>query len=96
MRFEGDDIAGLSLEQRDMRRLSLVPEKRELVSSMTVADNLLLGGWRARSLGNRRWRDTLDQVYALSPRPRERHSQRAGTLSGGERQMLAIGTALVR
>ncbi|WP_285415034.1 ABC transporter ATP-binding protein [Variovorax sp. efr-133-TYG-130] len=93
--FEGEDITGLSLEQRVLRGISLVPEKRELFGSMTVADNLLLGGWRPRSQGNGRWRDTLDQIYALFPRLHERQSQLAGTLSGGERQMLAIGRAMM-
>jgi branched-chain amino acid transport system ATP-binding protein len=93
--FEGENIAGLSLEQRVLRGISLVPEKRELFGSMTVADNLLLGGWRPRSQGDGRWRDTLDQIYALFPRLHERQSQLAGTLSGGERQMLAIGRAMM-
>lgn len=93
--FEGEDISGLPLEQRVLRGISLVPEKRELFGSMTVADNLLLGGWRPRCQGNGRWRDTLEQVYALFPRLHERQLQLAGTLSGGERQMLAIGRAMM-
>jgi len=93
--FEGENISGLALEQRVLRGISLVPEKRELFGSMTVADNLLLGGWRPRRQGNARWRDTLEEVYALFPRLCERQSQLAGTLSGGERQMLAIGRAMM-
>jgi branched-chain amino acid transport system ATP-binding protein len=75
--------------------LALVPEKRELFGSMTVEDNLLLGGWRPRKLGDKRWRDGLERVYARFPRLKERRVQAAGTLSGGERQMLALGRALM-
>ena len=93
--FEGEDIGRLTLEERVMRGISLVPEKRELFSSMPVEDNLILGGFRQKRLGNTRWRDKLDEVYTLFPRLKERRSQLAGTLSGGERQMLAVGRALM-
>ena len=95
LRFAGEDISRLTLEERVMAGLALVPEKRELFGTMTVEDNLLLGGWRPRTLGNRRWRDGLDSVYARFPRLKERRAQAAGTLSGGERQMLALGRALM-
>lgn len=93
--FDGEDVSRLHLEERVMRGLALVPEKRELFSSMPVEDNLVLGGWRQMRLRNSGWRDTLDQVYQLFPRLKERRTQLAGTLSGGERQMLAVGRALM-
>ena len=62
---------------------------------MSVADNLLLGGFRRYRALEAGWRDTLDEVYSLFPRLKERHHQEAGTLSGGERQMLAVGRALM-
>jgi len=93
--FDGEDITTLNLEARVMRGLSLVPEKRELFGTMPVEDNLLLGGWRQMRLRHAQWRDTMDQVYTLFPRLKERRTQLAGTLSGGERQMLAVGRALM-
>ena len=93
--FEGEDISQLGLEARVMRGLALVPEKRELFTTMSVEDNLVLGGWRPMRLGERAWRAELDKVYALFPRLLERRKQMAGTLSGGERQMLAVGRALM-
>ncbi|HEX2518890.1 MAG TPA: ABC transporter ATP-binding protein [Castellaniella sp.] len=93
--FQGVDIQGWDIERRVEQGLSLVPERRELFASMSVQDNLLLGGFRLYRAGVRGWRDTLDEVYALFPRLRERAAQIAGTLSGGERQMLAVGRALM-
>lgn len=93
--FDGEDISRLSLEQRVMRGISLVPEKRELFTTMTVEENVLLGGHRPRELGTKTWRDTTEFVYSLFPRLKERRKQQAGTLSGGERQMLAVGRALM-
>ncbi len=93
--FDGEDIGRLTLEERVMRGIALVPEKRELFSTMPVEDNLILGGFRQKRLGNARWRDKLDEVYTLFPRLKERRSQLAGTLSGGERQMLAVGRSLM-
>ena len=78
-----------------MLGMALVPEKRELFGSMPVEDNLLLGGYRQMRLRNRQWRQRLDDVYAIFPRLKERRMQLAGTLSGGERQMLAVGRALM-
>jgi branched-chain amino acid transport system ATP-binding protein len=78
-----------------MLGMALVPEKRELFGSMPVEDNLLLGGYRQMRLRDRQWRLRLDDVYAIFPRLQERRMQLAGTLSGGERQMLAVGRALM-
>ena len=93
--FDGQDIADATLEERVMLGLALVPEKRELFGTMPVEDNLVLGGYRAMKLRLPRWRDGLDRVYELFPRLKERRAQLAGTLSGGERQMLAVGRALM-
>ncbi|WP_202618316.1 ATP-binding cassette domain-containing protein, partial [Escherichia coli] len=70
-------------------------ERRELFGSMSVEDNLLLGGFRRYRARESGWRDTLNEVFDLFPRLRERRAQQAGTLSGGERQMLAVGRALM-
>ena len=93
--FDGRDIAGVTLEERVMAGLALVPEKRELFATMTVEDNLVLGGWRQKRIGNGQWLDQLGRVYDLFPRLKERRDQLAGTMSGGERQMLAVGRALM-
>ncbi|MBC5766280.1 ABC transporter ATP-binding protein [Ramlibacter albus] len=95
IRFDGQDLADTTLEERVMLGLALVPEKRELFGTMPVEDNLVLGGWRARKLGLADWHHQLDRVYEMFPRLKERRTQLAGTLSGGERQMLAIGRALM-
>ena len=78
-----------------MAGLALVPEKRELFGTMPVEDNLVLGGFRPMKQRVAGWRSTLDEVYTLFPRLKERRAQLAGTLSGGERQMLAVGRALM-
>ena len=93
--YQGEDIGTLTLEERVMRGIALVPEKRELFGTMPVEDNLLLGGFRQMRLGNAKWRSKLDDVYSIFPRLQERRTQLAGTLSGGERQMLAVGRALM-
>lgn len=92
VRFSGDDIARLDVERRVELGLCLVPEKRELFASMTVEDNLLLGGYRVSAEKRRR---SLGNVFGRFPRLSERRRQLAGTLSGGERQMLAMGRALM-
>jgi branched-chain amino acid transport system ATP-binding protein len=93
--FDGESLSGMPLEERVMRGMALVPEKRELFGSMAVEDNLVLGGYRQLRRGVPNWRDRIEHVYTLFPRLRERRSQLAGTLSGGERQMLAVGRALM-
>lgn len=95
LRFEGREVGRATLEQRVMAGLALVPEKRELFGTLTVEDNLLLGGFKPMRQRVPQWRDTLDEVYTLFPRLKERRVQFAGTLSGGERQMLAVGRALM-
>jgi len=93
--FDGQSITELTLEERVMQGISLVPEKRELFGTMSVEDNLVLGGYRQMRLGNAQWRGRLDDVFDLFPRLKERRLQEAGTLSGGERQMLAVGRSLM-
>ncbi|MBV8916273.1 MAG: ABC transporter ATP-binding protein, partial [Acetobacteraceae bacterium] len=95
IRFQGREIRRWNVEDRVRRGICLVPEKRELFASLTVLDNLRLGGFRFRGEPTRQTRATLDEVFALFPRLAERRDQHAGTLSGGERQMLAIGRALM-
>jgi len=93
--FDGTDLSDVSLEERVMLGMALVPEKRELFGTMPVEDNLILGGFRAMRLRVPQWRSELERVYELFPRLKERRMQLAGTLSGGERQMLAVGRALM-
>jgi branched-chain amino acid transport system ATP-binding protein len=90
--FDGQALGASPIEERVAEGLSLVPEKRELFQLMSVEDNLRLGAYR---LGARAIRAGLADIYARFPRLRERRRQTAGTLSGGERQMLAMGRALV-
>jgi len=93
--FDGQDLSETTLEERVMLGLALVPERRELFGSMAVEDNLVLGGYRAMKQRVPQWRREIERVYALFPRLKERRTQLAGTLSGGERQMLAVGRALM-
>jgi len=93
--FDGVDLADATLEDRVMLGLALVPEKRELFTTMPVEDNLVLGGYRAMRQRVPNWRGALERVYGLFPRLKERRTQLAGTLSGGERQMLAVARALM-
>ncbi|BDU57773.1 ABC transporter ATP-binding protein [Limnohabitans sp. MORI2] len=95
MFYRGEDISDFTLEERVMMGIALVPEKRELFSTMTVEDNLELGGFRQMRMGNLQWRQRMDDVYDIFPRLKERRLQQAGTLSGGERQMLAVGRAMM-
>ncbi len=86
---------GRSVEQLVRQGMTLVPEKRELFAAMSVEDNLLLGAFDRYRAGHRDQLETIDQVFDLFPRLLERRVQLAGTLSGGERQMLALGRALM-
>lgn len=95
VRYAGEDVSAWPVERRVGAGMSLVPEKRELFATMSVEDNLLLGGFRRYRAREAGWRDTLAEVFDLFPRLRERRAQQAGTLSGGERQMLAVGRALM-
>jgi len=92
--YDGIDIERLDVEERVERGFCLVPETRELFGDMTVADNLLLGAYTRRRNGSDT-RQSLQEVYARFPRLDERRRQKAQTLSGGERQMLALGRALM-
>jgi branched-chain amino acid transport system ATP-binding protein len=95
VQYLGAEIGSWQVERRVSDGISLVPERRELFASMSVEDNLLLGGFRLYRAGKQGWKETMNEVYDLFPRLRERKAQQAGTLSGGERQMLAVGRALM-
>ncbi len=90
--FAEEDTAQLEIEDRVAAGLSLVPEHRELFASMNVEDNLQLGAFR---IPRATAAQSFDRVYSLFPRLKERRKQLAGTLSGGEQQMLAMGRALM-
>ncbi len=93
--FDGTLEAVPEVEVLVGRGLGLVPEKRELFASMSVEDNLRLGGFMRYRRGDKYLDGTLQEVYSLFPRLFERRKQEAFTLSGGERQMLAVGRALM-
>jgi len=93
VRYAGHDVADMPVESRVAAGLTLVPERRELFGELSVQDNLRLGAYQRR--GERGAPEELRQVYARFPRLAERRDQLAVTLSGGERQMLAIGRALM-
>jgi branched-chain amino acid transport system ATP-binding protein len=91
--FEGEDVTRLSTHQKAERGFALVPEGRQLFTTMTVAENLELGAFPKRAAHGHAER--LEQVFALFPRLAERQRQMAGTLSGGEQQMVAIARGLM-
>ncbi|WP_217125775.1 ABC transporter ATP-binding protein [Hydrogenophilus thiooxidans] len=93
--FAGETITVPDVEYLVQRGMALVPEKRELFGEMSVEDNLILGAFQRYRKGDRSISETLDEVYQLFPRLKERRTQMAATLSGGERQMLAVGRALM-
>jgi branched-chain amino acid transport system ATP-binding protein len=92
--FDGRDVTALDTETRIEMGFCLVPERRELFSGMSVEDNLLLGAYSRRD-GHAAVKQSMAEVFELFPRLNERRTQKAGTLSGGERQMLALGRALM-
>ncbi len=92
IRLLGESIAGLQPETICRRGIGLVPQGRRVFSSLSVRENLLVSG-RQRPGAAHPW--TLERVFELFPRLRERHAQIAGSLSGGEQQMLAIGRSLM-
>lgn len=93
--FRGETLRDIEVERMVARGMNLVPEKRELFGAMSVDDNLLLGAFHRYRQGLRDQEETREQVFRIFPRLKERRSQHAGTLSGGERQMLALGRALM-
>ena len=92
IRYKGESIANLPPHQIVARGLSHVPEGRMIFSNLTVLENLKMGAYRLKK--NARWQKDLDYIFGIFPRLKERERQAAGTLSGGEQQMLAIGRAL--
>ena len=91
--FEGEDVTRLSTHEKSARGFALVPEGRQLFSKMTVGENLELGAFSKRAA--RKYAQRLDEVFSLFPRLAERQRQIAGTLSGGEQQMVAIARGLM-
>ncbi|MGB0085787.1 MAG: ABC transporter ATP-binding protein [Rhodomicrobiaceae bacterium] len=91
--YAGEDVTRLPAHAKAARGLVLVPEGRQLFTEMTVEENLEMGAFAER--GRNRFGDSLEQVYALFPRLKERRRQKAGTFSGGEQQMLAIARGLM-
>ena len=91
--FEGTSLKGVPASERPGMGIALVPEGRELWPQMTVEENLELGAFSARARKERA--DTLQYVYGLFPRLADRRRQLAGSMSGGEQQMCAIGRALM-
>jgi branched-chain amino acid transport system ATP-binding protein len=91
--YRGEPLDRLEVEDRIGSGLCLVPERRELFHEMSVRDNLLLGGYGLRDRS--KIKSNMEMVFERFPRLRERVGQRAATLSGGERQMLALGRALM-
>lgn len=89
--FENENILGLSPDKIVSRGVTLVPEGRKVFPNLTVLENLKIGAYlRKDNLS-----DDIEYIYSLFPRLKERHWQLAGTLSGGEQQMLAVGRALM-
>ncbi|MDO9403264.1 MAG: ABC transporter ATP-binding protein [Polaromonas sp.] len=95
LQLAGEAVRRVSVEAMVARGVALVPEKRELFGEMSVEDNLLLGGFARWRRGQRDQKARMEEVFQIFPRLKERRAQLAATLSGGERQMLAIGRALM-
>ncbi len=92
--FRGSDVSSVATHRRVAMGMALVPEGRRLWPQLTVEEHLVLAG-SATPRARERMRENLEMVYSLFPRLRERRGQRAGTMSGGEQQMLAIARALM-
>jgi branched-chain amino acid transport system ATP-binding protein len=95
IRFLGEEMVDAEVEEMVARGMNLVPESRALFGEMSVEDNLQLGAFMRHRFGHRDSSETMTQVFDIFPRLKERRNQLAGTLSGGERQMLAVGRALM-
>jgi branched-chain amino acid transport system ATP-binding protein len=93
VRFDGEDVTGRSTSHRIGKGMAIVPENRRLFGPMTVLENLELGAYLNRDGKGRK--EDFERVYTLFPLLHERRSQLAGTLSGGEQQMVAMGRALM-
>jgi branched-chain amino acid transport system ATP-binding protein len=91
--FDGEDITSLRADQRVRKGLCLAPEGRGIFPGMTVTENLDMGAYTRRDRAE--MAQDFERVFGLFPRLKERHKQVAGTMSGGEQQMLAIGRALM-
>ena len=94
IRYGSQELSELPTEER-VPRLCLVPEKRELFGDLSVEDNLVLGAFRRMRSGAHGFQDDMEAIYQRFPHLKERRKQLAATLSGGERQMLALGRALM-
>ncbi|MDZ4254338.1 MAG: ABC transporter ATP-binding protein [Sulfuritalea sp.] len=95
IRFLGQELGDAEVEDMVGLGVNLVPESRALFGEMSVGDNLLLGAFMRHRKGRRDHEQTMEEVFRIFPRLKERREQHAGTLSGGERQMLAVGRALM-
>jgi branched-chain amino acid transport system ATP-binding protein len=93
--LQGERIDGLATEDIVRRGIALVPESRRIFARMTVWENLEMGAYSRRDASPGEIEDDRERVYGLFPRLKERAAQHAGTMSGGEQQMLAIGRALM-
>ena len=92
IRYQGDELVGLDTPEIMRKSIAVVPEGRRVFARLTVEENLAMGGFFGSKADNL---EQMDKVLQLFPRLKERFDQRAGTMSGGEQQMLAIGRALM-
>ena len=90
--FEGEDITGLSADRLVTKGMAFIPEERNLFNAMTVYENLVMGGFTKDKVTVQ---NNLEYVYSLFPRLKEREKQLVGTMSGGERQMVAVARGLM-